>query len=499
MDNCERRYDISGIEFRYDNAAANGVNKNKSVDHAVGGSYIFKGFASGYGADGYADSTLISSVTDMETVSLEVKDTYWRTDNPERGDYAEDQLTSVYFSVPDYYINTYGDLYGIRAEWYEYKTKPIVVSSSGALNNYIPGRLGLSTAEDLSDDARSLYYNYLFDGTNIPTWWWAWNPYIIGIPGVNGGPYLDKLYWYFYSSDLVVKPSDIKNFLETDFARTEEYNTYLKDRFGNDLAFSDGGQFIRSVYWDSAVDTGRTRGYNLYDFTVDDAYLSVGGTVNIKNIWNIIFGQDGKNYGTTFTNVKMIEDVTNFIPNNDHYWDNLFISEDDYSVIQNQAYTAGQHTYLFRFAQTSYDGFPLDIYKHEFYRPLDSHWSGQAYTVQTTDFFNFDIISLTFARDGVYRVIPAVSDPIDVLPGLTPPTGIFDVGDWWQELLEILKWVLGIILLILILYAVATLVPSVLSVLFGGLGLLKPSGRRKNKIVNKIYLDGIKGKYKKRK
>jgi hypothetical protein len=227
LGDCARRYDISGLELRYDDAFVNGENRNKLVDHAIGGIYSFNGFASGYGPDSGAGSTLDGDNLDIETISLDVKSTYWRTDNPSRGEYAEDQLTSVYFSVPDYYIDTYGDLYGIRAEWYEYKTTPIVVSSSGALNGYIPDRLGLSTVEDRSADARHLYYNYIQGGSEVSYWGWSWNPYNIynGAAGA-GHDYLDKLYWFFYDDDLIVEPYQVENFLKYDASRTRVKKGY---------------------------------------------------------------------------------------------------------------------------------------------------------------------------------------------------------------------------------------------------------------------------------
>ena len=43
-------------------------------------------------------------------------------------------------------------------------------------------------------------------------------------------------------------------------------------------------------------------------------------------------------------------------------------------------------------------------------------------------FFDFDVIDLTFNKEGVYTVIPVVSDPIDVVNGLTSPTDMEDDG-----------------------------------------------------------------------
>ena len=58
---------------------------------------------------------------------------------------------------------------------------------------------------------------------------------------------------------------------------------------------------------------------------------------------------------------------------------------------------------------------------------------------------NFDIIQLTFNKEGVYTVIPVVSNPIDIYNDITIPdvTGL----DWWQIILAILLIILLVMLL----------------------------------------------------
>ena len=56
----------------------------------------------------------------------------------------------------------------------------------------------------------------------------------------------------------------------------------------------------------------------------------------------------------------------------------------------------------------------------------------------------FDIIELTFNKDGVYYVIPAVSNPTDIINGFTPPPAEFE---WWKVALALLILVLIIVIL----------------------------------------------------
>ena len=61
-------------------------------------------------------------------------------------------------------------------------------------------------------------------------------------------------------------------------------------------------------------------------------------------------------------------------------------------------------------------------------------------------FFDFDIIQLTFNKDGDYTIIPVVSSPIDIVNDVTPPTNISDGLEWWQVILAIVLVVLLLVL-----------------------------------------------------
>ena len=74
-------------------------------------------------------------------------------------------------------------------------------------------------------------------------------------------------------------------------------------------------------------------------------------------------------------------------------------------------------------------------------------------------FFDFDIIQLTFNRDGAYTVIPVVSSPMDIVNAITPPVQMPDEIPWWQILLAVL---LIIVLLIILL----PVLPYILKFLF---------------------------------
>ena len=67
--------------------------------------------------------------------------------------------------------------------------------------------------------------------------------------------------------------------------------------------------------------------------------------------------------------------------------------------------------------------------------------------VNSSDSYDFDIIQLTFNKDGVYTVIPVVASPIDIVNDITPPVFLDDGLEWWQILLAILLIILLVIIL----------------------------------------------------
>ena len=76
---------------------------------------------------------------------------------------------------------------------------------------------------------------------------------------------------------------------------------------------------------------------------------------------------------------------------------------------------------------------------------LQGH-DGAQELVQVVVSLDFDIIQLTFNKDGDYTVIPVVSSPIDIVNDVTPPTNISDGLEWWQVILAIVLVVLLLVL-----------------------------------------------------
>ena len=106
---------------------------------------------------------------------------------------------------------------------------------------------------------------------------------------------------------------------------------------------------------------------------------------------------------------------------------------------------------MFRFAKTDYYSAPA-VYTG-YTGSIDE---SDAYVASQTVFLDFDILSLTFNKEGVYTVIPAVSNPVDIVNGFTPPDAGLDLG----------KAFLSLVLLLVLLVLLIICLPLVLKVVW---------------------------------
>lgn len=91
-----------------------------TIECDVKHTYSFTGYAAGYGADANAASTLFCTSNELDTIELSVRHTFYRTKTSIKGAGYQNQIDTVYFTVPKRYLDTYGKLQKIKAEWWEY-------------------------------------------------------------------------------------------------------------------------------------------------------------------------------------------------------------------------------------------------------------------------------------------------------------------------------------------------------------------------------------------
>ncbi len=449
----ERRYDISGIEMLE-------VGAFRPKEYGVGGTYKFTGYAKGYGAIP-TENTLKCSVTELETIRLEVHKTNFRTGEYKKN-YRHD-LTSVYFSVPQRFFDEYGSLQKIKAEWYEYETTPIAVTSNTTVYNGLTAQLGKSaSAENLSyslyTDATKMvgasghYYSYGF---------------CYNAPG-EADERLDRLTYAFSTnganiSNYVLSSSRLESFIrgyDKSYVRGQIQipgKTLSADLFESGLA-SDR-QAVSYV--------GNDIHHKLVTFDAGDSFDMLNyndSTTTSQRFFKWLFGLAPSDVDQSYTGISPIHIVTDTERNDSNISKTLLIDGSDsalseFTEFYDNEKAKGNKTVLFRFAQTDYRAFPVEVYNESTGKQISNEGNPDTFVVQESVFLNFDIIELTFSRDGVYTVIPVVSNPIDIYNDITIP----EVEDPYAWLKTVLLIVLAVLLFIFL--YVTGLLPLVIKII----------------------------------
>lgn len=469
----ERRYDVSGIELMTYGA-------NNATEYAVNGTFKFTGYSQGYGPDASAKSTLTSTVEYLETITLDVKHTFYRTKTSIKGAGYQNQLDTVYFAVSQRFFDTYGTLQRIKAEWYEYKTNDIVVTSNQDFYNKALPYIGVPTGPideyGMAGYIEDIHYSLgqqagdWGGGMNAAVWGWNLGNYYLH-------PACQTLYYLFKVNDIEQYDpyADTVSIGGVESNALYEYIKNYNKTFDKGTLPIKDGTISADLFADDIDDYRKMdtefgkiqKGYSYYDFDADvdlqkltswqegnpsfwDNWLNWG-------LWDTIFGKIPEEESRTISPIYTLK-ASDLNGSDEEIAERLLINAADVPALKsyyNDAVTISgkddeeKVVVLFRFATSDYYSAAVDIMELRTILP-DKHTSGQAYRAWESVFMDFDIIQLTFNRDGVYKVIPVVSSPMDIVNSITPPVQMPDDGEWWKILLAVLL----IILLIIILFPV---------------------------------------------
>lgn len=419
----ERIYRISGIELKKKestNASDYFTQKNK-----MGGIYSYTGFAKNMGKSGVNDSSLNYTVNDLYTLNLDVKDTYYRFNSP---DYAiSTQLDSVYFGVPNEVLNNYGSLEKIKCEYNEYKTSPIFVLKTDDVplfNSWVGKKqtsdnhcnYSLITTSSFGDtkEAGGVYYGYDSVKVDMPL------NYVI-----NSNKWVNNMSYLFDGGTFGL------NDISRDVLKTYIYS-YNKSHFDG---YTDKG--ISMDLLNGKIDDGHKQGLNVIEISKNDN-LSLT-TFNGNSAWDYFFNIWKKE--SEVVNIDPIVKVNSVLNKTSK---DLYINDYDLNSFKSY-YSDGllnnKSTFLFRFSSGKYFHDLISDYKYG-----DVSFEGtDGYVAQENVYFDFDIISLTFSKNGIEYLIPAVSDPIDIIADIVHP----EEGSLWASILKVLKIALLVIFVLL--------------------------------------------------
>ena len=450
-----RVYEISGIELSEGNIV---------TDYTVAMRYTYSGYALGYGPALATESTLACTADGFEKyLNLDVYPTYYRPEGTNgENDYTQDSLHSVYFAVPREVVEEYGGLSAVHATWLDAVLAPVLVTGNKDAYDAILPYLG----QDIGQNTDALDYAYVGDaefgatggfgetgwggvyGYNFPEAWMG-----LGGDGVINSTdrVISVLYWLFYAGEGENSADEYALSSEV----IEEKLVELTEQYGGELV---NDRYSRVLFDGVAEEFTEL---NIPAELEYDLRNEVLGSSWWDKLWGITHDESA-----AFDGIKAIYEVQegdfvirDNVLDTEETADNLYIAPEDVEAFKEfyDENKADSVVYLFRYQVSDYISAEASLFEPDNF--IGNAWSQtdtNAYFAQETVNLDFDIIDVTFTKDGVSTVIPVVSDPIDNIPGITPPANTTDDDFDWKTLLGI---ILGAVLLIVFLPLVATLVP----------------------------------------
>lgn len=217
------------------------------------------------------------------------------------------------------------------------------------------------------------------------------------------------------------------------------------------LAWASEHEFAEFLF-SNDVDEGRTYGEQEHTFYADEPFdlLTFNGTASgweqfllgWQQFWS--FGKPNYDWGSGNVTVDPIKRVSDsdFSGTEEVNADNLLVHDLDYGEFK-AYYDAHKNdaVYLLRFAVTDYYAAQATVVTDaEWWNP--GSWgtgtldNSSTYMARETVFLDFEIIELTFNKDGNLTVLPAVMSPIDIISGIDPPK--YNQFDW-----TLVWWLVG--------------------------------------------------------
>ncbi len=470
----ERVYQVSGIELSV---------KSKVTEYTTAQTYKHKGFALGYGSELAESDTLTCTVDGFDKyLTLDVRSTFWRPDGTHSDLHSRDTLHSVYFSVPNEIVKEYGEMTGVHATWLNAQTTRMLVTGNKDMYREVEPYIGQHLDAGDSDSYpgnKKLNYAFVSDNDNS-----TYGKGHYGALGYNVwtkedgntllGCYDEIIYtlnYLFYAENGDADSYSLPAEKLIGDERTGEkgwFKTYT-DKFKGTLV---NDRFSKALF--NKVDDKFTE----VNITATDSF-KLSDVTTSKNYWGWLFGpgSDVTVTGENTYNISAIQKVTQEdIDGNSEidFCDKFYVDESDYADLKTYVRDSTikhETVYLFRYLQTVYDSQEAREFRmvedwamargtFGNYEEMDSN----AYFAQMWVQLDFDIIDLTFTKNGVITVIPVVMNPIDIAADADHPvyTTDDDALSWWQILLAILLGILVIILLLKFAPGVLTVIVKIL-------------------------------------
>lgn len=479
----ERRYDLAGIQLVQMEGDGVDLTLRDSLetveDYAVSKTFYFSGYAKGYGAE--EESTLKSRYEDLTTVRLKVHNTNYRMNNPyqgginwmgtvQRDGYVYEEVNSVYFSIPKEIEDRYGDLAlrNITAEWYEYKTNPIFVTSDENVYNGLLRYVG----EYIGEYEEDLPYRVLWDEVCIKN---PLDEMAFAYYALYNQPTYDRN-WNFDNLKFYTFAESAEHVKQIDWLFLRENAKKLRDYDVTRAEVEVWSEEYLSKYSPS-LETIKTKNseYAIELFDLDESDGYVKKTINAETKTDLFAYDDYTWWQKMLGFWPISEEVQSFkaireIKGEDLseedavVCENFLVNETDYlygdgenspkggfKTWAKEEIEAGNTPYVFHFDNSQYIAYKARFDK----RGNDQISNYDGYVCQQTCYLDFDIISLELSDGEETVVLGAVAKPIDIFNGTTAPKGSNGGGGSegctevdFKKILGIVLVVVGIFLLI---------------------------------------------------
>ena len=430
-----RRYDIAGVYLKTDKS-------DVTLDTNIGRSFKCSGYMATYGKDTNNPSTFVCNVDVLETLDLKVYQTSYLTGVSSAGAYHHNNVSSVYFAIPQRVFDKYGSLWEIYAQWYECKTAPILVTANQNLyqkalaNNHYSLSASASDGDFYDKDVDYIFQYgafpyYLSDGNGTIdscTYEWAYNrrsySEITGYQSTKTRTVTTNCYilpLVFYS------PS---------YTDSGCFNVINKQTVAGDVTSSSIRDYIQNYASSNYVSwhTSRNLPSELFINEVDSARSAKGIQVglnkirtNLQDTFDLNSWDKLWEYGWSYpknealdeshTNVSPFEEVKQASLSSSSIASDLLINENDVTSFKsfcNMSYGKNEVPYLFRFAVSDYTSRPITSC-------TTSGSNEDSYLAQETVFFDFNIITMTFKGEEDYYTLAVMHTPVDVISGIKAP------------------------------------------------------------------------------
>lgn len=471
VQSSERVYEVSSFEL---------MCGNKITDYPIKKTYRYSGYAKGYAPDSVQDNTLSCKSDGLVTLSLDAHSTAYRPDGSNgKNVYTQDSLHSVYFAIPNEYLQKYGEMSQVHAKWLNATLKPGLVTG----NKEMYEKLLPIAAHNIPMSSISNYESYGLD------WKYAYLGGVdnVLIPGAGVFPYYgyslfgnetkkysdarksDKIYGEELAELPILLYAINGNADKSKFESTEELLNYVKNYPNVCSPELDPlqGQLISGADKPIELVAGKYPStlFSKYDTKYTEVKVAASEEIELKeykvdqNWWGKLLG-GGLGWEQTeqpFSSFQAIQAVksADLIGSEGEICKRLAVGKADLPEFKEfyENNKSNSTVFLFRYYVSDFIAQEATLYKLDIVFPNKKTIVKQdtnAYFFQTDANLNFDIIDVSFDDGEIVTTIPVIMSPIDVIPNPTPPLITTPDFEFWKYGVGIICALSGVLIVAII-------------------------------------------------